>query len=410
MALMLGRVSQLIRHQGGQNLPQLLKQSSENALGSCTTVAANLTSYHGEEAPRYRPWPYEQKGFRPWHVPQDRVDWRLDDNSKIIVIDGNLATGKTALGKHIAKQFDLLYVPDVTDTEMYWWETGHKYDPREHDEQLPFAARSCDFETFYSQGGYKKVLKNFPRTQYFLFRYKMMRYAQRVLAHVLNTGQGVVMNRGMWSDFVWANALNKGGWMSNAALKRYKIQYQDILSQWWHPHLVIYIDAPVDLVQEKIKKRNTPWEQDSPVITSEFLQTIRDTYKGTLLPYMRQYSEVLEYDLSEGDLDYDMINEDLEHLDLENLSDTYPYRFKDWDERFNRDYNQLRKRISPNNQLSLEKIFELHVPFFKAPELWLEGHDYFQYEKIVLNDPRCHEIKLMPSMPTPCSVPLSKPR
>ena len=100
-------------------MPQLLKASAENSLGPGTIVAANLTAYPGGEAPRYKPWPYAEKGFGILDMARDRVDWRLDDNSKIIVIDGNLATGKTAIGKHIAKQFDLLYIPDVTDTDMY---------------------------------------------------------------------------------------------------------------------------------------------------------------------------------------------------------------------------------------------------------------------------------------------------
>jgi len=420
MALFLGRASQFIRQQGGQKLPQLLKQNSESCIGPCTIIAANLTAYPGGVSPRYKPWPYAQKGFKARHMPFDRVDWRLDDNSKVIVIDGNLATGKTALGKHIAEKFDLLYVPDVSDEEMYWWETGHKYDSREHDDQLPFDARTCDFQTFYSQKGFKKVMKNFPRTQYFLFRYKMMKYAQLVTAHILSTGQGVVMNRGMWSDLVWAHTLKKTGWMSAEALKQYKFQFRNATDYWWHPHLVIYLDAPVELVKENVKKRNVPWEQNSPVLTDKFFQAMSDSYRDHYLPHMRQYGEVLTYNLGEGDLDYEGVVEDMEALDLDNPTDDYPERFIEWIAH-NREYNRIRMMISPENQNQLEAIFGFHPPF-EAPELWLLGHDYYQYEDIVLNDPRCDDQKykssnkfvsammMGSSHKSPCSTPLWKPR
>jgi len=391
MALLLSKASQLLRQQGSQKLPQLLKASAENSLGPGTIVAANLTAYPGGEAPRYKPWPYAEKGFGILDMARDRVDWRLDDNSKIIVIDGNLATGKTAIGKHIAKQFDLLYIPDVTDTDMYMWETGNKYDAREYDEQLPLNARSCDFESFYSQTGYKSVLKNFPRTQYFLFRYKLLKYAQLALAHVLSTGQGVVMNRGMWSDMVFAHALKKTGWMSPEALKEYKFQYRNTTDYWWPPHLVIYLDAPVELVRENINKRGTPWEKNSPVITDEFLQAMRDSYKEQYLPQMRKTSEVVTYDLGTEEIDLELLVEELESLDLDNPTEEYPDRFADWT-CHNREKNRIRRLISPNNQTKIDRMFDFH-PLFSAPELWLHAHDYYQYEDLVQKDPRCMDAR-----------------
>lgn len=427
MALSLGRASKLVCQQGAKKFPKLLLQNAEKCLGPCTLLAANLTAYPEGKAPRYKPWPYEKRGFSWYHMPFDRVDWRLDDNSKIIVIDGNLATGKTALGKHIAKQFDLLYVPDVTDNEMYWWETGHKFDSREIDEQLPFNARTCDFETFYSQNGYKKVMKNFPRTQYFLFRYKMLKYAQLVTAHILNTGQGVVMNRGMWSDLVWAHTLRKTGWMSAEALKQYKFQFRNATDYWWHPHVVIYLDAPVDLVRENVKKRNVPWEQNSPVLTDDFFQALNDSYHEHYLPEMRQHCEVLQYEIS--DLDYDIVVEDLEMLDLDKPTDDYPDRFADWNDVqtgskgiHNRYYNEMRRMVSPKKMNQLELIFGFHPPY-EAPELWLDGYDYYEYESLVLKDPRSiydekyankspfiAAMTLGSSIVKPCEKPLRKPR
>lgn len=184
MALFLLRSTVALRTKG----IQLVCTQLESKLGVNATFSATLTSYHGEPAKRKKPWPYKTKDFRFWHLPFDRVDSRLDDNSKIIVIDGNIATGKTELGKRLAEEFDMLYVPDVTDAEMYTM-GSMKVDIREFDEQLPTKAKSCDFEMFYSQSGSKAVLANFARTQYELFRCKVFNYAQNVIAHVLNTGK-----------------------------------------------------------------------------------------------------------------------------------------------------------------------------------------------------------------------------
>jgi len=413
MSLLLSKASRLLFNHGQNKTAKLLEKATVNMLGP----VANLTNYPGNEAPRYKPWPYEKYGFRFWHMPFDRFDWRYDDNTKIIVIDGNIATGKTNIGKQIAEHFDMLYVPDVSDEEMFWWETSHTFDAREHDHLLPMEARSVDFQTFYSQKGFPTVLKNFPRTQYMLFRYKMMKYCQLVMAHVLNTGQGVVMNRGMWSDCVWAETMHATGYMSRKALQLYNEQYQDIKWHFWHPHLVIYLDTPIDQIKENIKKRNIPWEVNSPVINDEWLIAMENAYKQRYLPKMRQKSEVLEVDMSDRLFDIETLFEKLENLDLEWPPEEYPDRFYDW--HYNKSHNFLkhnrlmnlkRYQSSMNNQFKLDEILDF-LPPAECPEMCLLAHDYNVYKKVVQEDPRIQDKRSERNplftfgtpMPWPCS-------
>lgn len=370
-------------------------------MGPCSILTANLVAYPGGEHPRYHPWDYASKGYMKVDRFKDRTDWRLDENSKIIVIDGNIATGKTNIGKQIAKHFDMLYVPDVSDEEMFWWETDHVFDGREHDDKLPLEARQCDFEKFYSQTGFPTVLKNFPRTQYMLFRYKMLKYTQIVTQHMLSTGQGVVMNRGMWSDMVFAETMFATGHMSREGLMMYNEQYQDLTFPWFRPHLIIYLDTPFDKIKENIKKRNIPWEVNSPVINDEWIEAMDIAYKERYLPKMRRFSEVYMVDMSEEDFDNEVLFEELERLELEFPPEEYPDRFSDWKNNkaqnftiHNRNFNEMRWKCSMQNHETMNKIMDFLPPHLE--NMWLLGADYHTYQAMVQEDPRRKDLTYKP--------------
>lgn len=53
------------------------------------------------------------------------------------------------------------------------------------------------------------------------------------------------------------------------------------------PHLLIYLDIPVDQIIKNIKARNRPEEQNSPFYTKEALTMMAKNYKEKYLEPMR---------------------------------------------------------------------------------------------------------------------------
>jgi NADH dehydrogenase (ubiquinone) 1 alpha subcomplex subunit 10 len=63
--------------------------------------------------------------------------------------------------------------------------------------------------------------------------------------------------------------------------------YYDIrgntIGELMKPHLVIYLDIPVSLVQQRIKERNIPYEVSSKVFTPQYLSSMEYFYKQRYL-------------------------------------------------------------------------------------------------------------------------------
>jgi len=80
-------------------------------------------------------------------------------------------------------------------------------------------------------------------------------------------------------------------------------------------------------LQEKIKKRGIPYEVNSKVLTSEYLQDIENIYKLDYLKNIISHSHVLVYDwTNEGDIssiveDIEMLNFDYEDKTAKKMSD-----------------------------------------------------------------------------------------
>ncbi|KAG7212491.1 hypothetical protein KM043_012803 [Ampulex compressa] len=255
------------------------------------------------------PFPYKTKKYNFYQQLFDPMMDRFDDNSKLIIVDGPPAVGKSKFALQLAEELEMLHMPQPIFDEVYINEYG--FDIRELDKLLPVDAQTCDIEKFLTNPHHRNV---YPlQIQYYQMRFEQYLSA---LLHLLSTGQGIVLNRSIFSDFVFLDAMINAGYLRPEMNNIYNELYDKSKVVRHRPHLVIYLDVPVDAVKEKIRKRGIPYEVNSKVLTSDYLSSIENSYKQKYLKTISQHAHVLIYDWTNGG-DVTAVVEDIEQLDFE---------------------------------------------------------------------------------------------
>ncbi|KAH7963033.1 hypothetical protein HPB52_019329 [Rhipicephalus sanguineus] len=91
--------------------------------------------------------PYETKEYKSWRSLFDQTAVRFDENTRLIVVEGNIGSGKSALAKTIAEEFELKHVPEVCLDNFYVDDYGFDY--RSVNNLLPESCRMFDIKQFY---------------------------------------------------------------------------------------------------------------------------------------------------------------------------------------------------------------------------------------------------------------------
>ncbi|XP_076232586.1 NADH dehydrogenase (ubiquinone) subunit ND-42 isoform X2 [Calliopsis andreniformis] len=264
------------------------------------------------------PFPYWKKSYNMFYQLMDPMTYRFDDNSKLIVVDGLPAVGKTKLCEQLAKEFGLLYMPAPIHEEIYI--NQYKEDLRKLDPQLPFLCQSFDLKRFCENPNDKRAA--FFQLSYFLMRFEQYTHA---LLHLLSTGQGVILDRCVYSDIVFATAMCNVGYIRNEVLKVIKHVRKIGLQYILRPHVIIYLDVPVETVKDKIKQRGISYEVNSKVFTTQYLSDLEKQYKEQYLKVLSNHSHLLIYDWSKG-VNYMDLCDNIESLDLNSTDE----KLTDW--------------------------------------------------------------------------------
>ncbi|XP_078041285.1 NADH dehydrogenase (ubiquinone) subunit ND-42 [Augochlora pura] len=265
------------------------------------------------------PFPYWKKQFTALQNALDPMVYRFDENTRLVVVDGPPAVGKTKVCEKLAAAFGMLYMPPPVHEQLYI--NQHGFDRRTLDPQLPLNMQSYDISKF---------LKNPTDRRAGLFQeqFLWMRYDQymNALLHLLSTGQGVVLNRCFFSDLAFAITMKQAGYISENLFSHYSILRNIAAKEIPRPHITIYLDVPVQDVQEKIRRRARSEEANTEVFSTKFLTNLENAYKHKYLKSLNNHTYILAYDWSrEGDVD--AIINDIEKLDIDDETNTM---IKDW--------------------------------------------------------------------------------
>lgn len=295
----------------------------------------------------------------------------VDD--QIIVVEGPIAAGKSRFAEELAKELDMLYVPEANMDQIYINPYG--YDMRKLDDQMPQDYKSFDVTNFLRDPTSKQSAT-------FQIRMYMLRYAQYVdaLAHMLSTGQGVVLDRSCFSDFVFIEAMQRAKYVSPGAKSVYYDLRRNTIEELFKPHLVIYLDVPVETIKERVKARKLPAECESKVINDAYLKDIDHIYKQEYLKTISTSSELLVYDWSNGG-DAEIVVEDIERIDFDRF-DKHDKKLKDWRLPKEWDWCEARQKFT-HERPSLMNYF--NVPRYDVPELVRNADDAKQFRDVWYN-------------------------
>ncbi|XP_070770668.1 NADH dehydrogenase [ubiquinone] 1 alpha subcomplex subunit 10, mitochondrial [Enoplosus armatus] len=278
----------------------------------------------------------------------ERTTPRLSQYSKIISVDGNLASGKGALAQKLADKLGMLYMPEP-DTFYMDKMTGEK-------EPLPVDFNGmCSLEKFYTDP--KAADGNSYRLQLWMYTMRLLQYSDAI-EHMLTTGQGVILERSPFSDMVFMEAMFKQGYIRKECVQHYNEIKGISACEFLPPHLAIYVDLPAEEVQKKLKQSSKSYLQNVPLA---YLKSIEDSYKKSFLPTISETSELLAYDATQAQ-DVERVAEDIEYLKFEKGP---------WLEQDDVTYHHMRMLVEDK-----QKVATLtHIPRF-LPEITIGAHDY----------------------------------
>lgn len=347
---------------------QLLPMVSQ----SCSITSKTA---RGKPLQRPKPYPYKEKAYRLWNTIFDKTTWRFDDNSKIIVVDGPIAAGKTDFAKTLADELEMLFVPEPTLDRVYI--NSYGYDLRQLDKDLPPNCRSYENKDFLTNPYHKRAAG-------FQFQMQELRIEDYIdaLAHLLSTGQGVVLERSIYSDFVFMETMFRHGYMSKNARSYYNQLLYHIMPELMKPHLVVYLDVPVAEVKNRIKKRNIDYEVNSKVLTDDYLKTMETIYKQHYLKDISNHAELLIYDWSNYG-EAEVVVEDIERIDFDRF-EKHDSKLKDWRFAHEEDWCAQRMQYTTGKSMLLNY---LNVPRLDVPELLWTAEETDAWSRVWYNAP-----------------------
>ena len=187
-----------------------------------------------------------------------------------IVVEGPIGVGKTSLAQRLADAFDARPL-------------------LERPEENPF------LEHFYA------ARKHFALPTQLFFLFQRVRQIQELK-------QGDMFNTGTVADFLMdKDKLFARANLDDDELRLYEQVHGQMNTDWPKPDLVIYLQAPIDVLMERLRKRDIPYER---MIERNYLKSLVDAYTQYFYHYTGApllMVNAAEINFVDSDADFDML-------------------------------------------------------------------------------------------------------
>lgn len=154
--------------------------------GTVHLPVATLKATYGDKYPYPEPYPYWKKPYRVAATFYDKTIPRFNENTKIIVVEGNIGVGKRDFAQRLAKDFDMKYFPATPDSQCFITKDEYNFDLRKLNDILPGTAKFYDVKAFYSDAHPEKGTVG--RLQLLWYEQKLYDYFL-AMKHLLSTGE-----------------------------------------------------------------------------------------------------------------------------------------------------------------------------------------------------------------------------
>ena len=141
-------------------------------------------------------------------------------------------------------------------------------------------ARSLAFRPFYEANAENPYLADFYGDMRRWSFHSQVYFLGRRLEHhrqLLDSGGPAIQDRTVYEDAeIFAANLREQGWLSERDYEAYRRLYLAVRAFLPPPHLIIYLEAPLDLLQERIAQRGHEFEKG---IAPDYLRRLNELYE-----------------------------------------------------------------------------------------------------------------------------------